>query len=607
MIESELPELAGLDLAVIGNGTTAALIDPAARVLWCCWPRLDGDPIFHALLGGPAGQGHMSVTLEGQVSATQRYLPNTPILETILYDAEGNAARIVDFCPRFRQFGRMFYPAMLIRRIEPVSGTPRVKVALRPGFQYGGQHPRPATGSNHLRFTGRDFNVRVTTNLSLTHIIHEESFVLLQAGTMVLGPDEPLHTAPDALYAQLHGETLTYWHNWVADLTIPFDWQEPVIRAAITLKLCSYDDTGGIVAALTTSIPEAPGSGRNWDYRFCWVRDSFFTIAALNRLSATRTMENYLRFVLNATQWAEHREIPPLFPIAPGMSTEETMARHLTGFGGDGPVRIGNAATAQRQNDAYGAIVLSLAQLFLDQRLTVRGDLALYKSLCPLGEIAARVAFEPDAGIWEFRGRERVHSFSAAMCWAALSRLALIARSVGCEHEAEVWAARAEKLRGEILTRIVTREGWLSGALDREVLDASVLILPEIGFIAADAPEFLATLDIVEARLMRGGFVLRYEEPDDFGPPETAFLLCSFWYVGALALAGRREQARDLFERILAHRNHVGLLSEDLAPEVPGKPARLWGNFPQTYSQVGLILCAMRLSRSWEEGLWRAS
>jgi GH15 family glucan-1,4-alpha-glucosidase len=318
-------------------------------------------------------------------------------------------------------------------------------------------------------------------------------------------------------------------------------------------------------------------------------------------------MENFLGFVLDIVYRPDAGEIPPLHPIAPGMNLEEWVAPDLPGFGGDGPVRIGNAAAIQRQNDAYGAIILSLAQLFVDQRLAVRGDAALYERLCPLGEIAARVALEADAGIWEFRGRAQVHSFSAAMCWAALSRLGLIAKAVGRDDEAAVWAERARVLRGKIMARIVTPQGWLSGVLDQEVCDASVLILPEIGFIAADSPEFLATLDMVETRLMRGGFVLRYEAADDFGPPEAAFLLCSFWYAGALALAGRRDQARELFERILAVRNHVGLLSEDLIPAANGMESRLWGNFPQTYSQVGLILCAMRLSRSWEDGLWRAS
>lgn len=596
-----------LDLAVIGNGSIAALVGSTGTYQWCCWPRLDGDPIFHGLLSTDATEGRFAIRLEGQISASQHYLPNTAIVETILRDGAGNAARIIDFCPRFKLYGRIFRPLQLIRRIEPLVGLPRVCISLRPGFAYGAEHPHPSMGSNHLTYAGPEFSLRLTTDLPLSYIMHESNFTLSRPGTLVLSADEPLDQAPEALFAQLFSETQAYWQNWVADLNVPFDWQEAVIRSAITLKLCSYDDTGGVVAALTSSVPEAPGSGRNWDYRFCWLRDSFFTIAALNRLSATRTMENFLGFVLDIARNPETGEIPPLFPIAPGTETTEWIAPDLPGYHGDGPVRVGNAAVVQRQNDAYGAIILSLAQLFVDQRLTVRGDEALYERLCPLGEMAERVALEPDAGIWEFRGRAEVHAFSAAMCWAALSRLGLIAKAIGRDDEAAIWAARAAVLRSQIMARIVTEEGWISGVLGRPVCDASILILPEIGFISAESPEFLATLDMVEERLMRGGFVLRYEAPDDFGPPEATFLLCSFWYASALALAGRRTQARALFERILAVRNHVGLLSEDLIPEANGAPHRLWGNFPQTYSQVGLILCAMRLSRSWEDGLWRAS
>ncbi len=596
-----------LDFAVIGNGAIAALIDRDATTQWCCWPRLDGDPVFHALLSTDAAAGRFSVRLDQQTHTIQRYLPNTAILETILHDDAGNALRVLDFCPRFRNFGRMFRPPMLIRRIEPITGRPRVTITMTPGFDYGELHPKPILGSNHLRFSGPDFALRVTTDLSLAHITHQRSFTLAHPATLVISNDEPLDQATEMLFNRFFSETLSYWQNWVTDLNIPFDWQEAVIRSAITLKLCSYDDTGGIVAALTTSLPEAPGSGRNWDYRFCWLRDSFFTIAALNRLSATRTMVNYLGFVLDIVHGHDGSEIPPLFPVAPGMGLDEFIAEHLPGFNGDGPVRIGNAAADQRQNDGYGAIILSLAQLFVDQRLTVRGDAALYERLCPLGDIAERVALEPDAGIWEFRGRARVHSFSAVMGWAALSRLALIARALGRHDDAESWSARATTLRDTILARIVTPEGWLSGVLDQSVCDASVLILPELGFIDAKHPTFLATLDMAKTRLMRDGFMLRYDEADDFGKPETAFLLCSFWYVNALALAGRHDEALTLFERILDARNHVGLLSEDLAPATHDKPAKLWGNFPQTYSQVGLILCATRLSRSWEDGLWRAS
>ncbi len=596
-----------LNLAVIGNGAIASLIDRQGTHVWCCWPRLDGDPVFHTLLSD-GGKGELGVELAGQVEAVQRYLPNSAVVETILRDGQGNALRILDFCPRFRLYGRVFHPHMIVRRLEPLSGRPRITLRLRPGFSYGQMHPAPSVGSNHLRYAGPDFTLRATTDMPVNHILHEHGFTLGRSGTLVLSVDEPLNQAPESLSSHFLSETLNYWEDWVASLNVPFDWQDAVIRAAITLKLCSYDDTGGIVAALTTSIPEAPGSGRNWDYRFCWLRDSMFTISALNRLSAMRTMENYLTFVLDNVTGSGPRELPPLFPIAPGMALDEYVAAALSGYGNaDGPVRVGNGAASQRQNDAYGAIILSLTQLYFDRRLQVRGDVALYEKLCLLGEVAERVALEPDAGPWEFRGMARVHSFSAAMCWAALSRLAMIATTLGLEEQAVHWTRRAHELRDEIMRRIVTKAGWLSGVLDEEVADASVLVLPSIGFIEATSAEFSATLDMVESRLMHGGFVMRYDAPDDFGLPETAFLLCSFWYVNALALAGRRARALQIFESILAARNHVGLLSEDVAPPVAGEPARLWGNFPQTYSHVGLILCAMRLSRGWEEGLWRAS
>ena len=597
-----------LNLAVIGNGAIASLIDPLGTHIWCCWPRFDGDPVFHGLLGGGQETGILGVALLGQVASHQCYLPNSAIIETILQDEHGNSLRVLDFCPRFLQYGRIFHPHMIVRRLEPLVGQPRVILRLRPGFAYGAQHPKPTVGSNHLRYIGPEFTLRATTDMPISHILYEHNFRLNRPGTLIISADEPLGESPDALAMRFLNETNDYWKNWVASLNVPFDFQDTVIRAAITLKLCAYEDTGGIVAALTTSIPEAPGSGRNWDYRFCWLRDSMFTIAALNRLSAVQIMENYLGFVLDNVTSTGPREVPPLFPIAPGMMLDEFIAPALDGYGDNNkPVRVGNGAASQRQNDAYGAIILSLTQLYFDHRLKSHGDMELYKWLCQLGDIAARVAFEPDAGPWEFRGMARIHSFSAVMCWAALSRLAMIANVLGLEADAAHWTLRAQKLRAEITSRVMTKEGWLSGVLDQEVADASVLIFPSLGFIDAKSPAFSATLDMVERRLLHNGFIMRYDAPDDFGLPETAFLLCSFWYIEALALAGQRDKAMALFEHILATRNHVGLLSEDIAPARDGESGKLWGNFPQTYSHIGLILCAMKLSRSWEEGLWRAS
>jgi len=592
-----------LDLAVVGNCAVASLIDRSGRHVWLGFPRLDGDPLFSALLGGDEPEfGFMDVVLNQPVPSRQQYVENTAVVETVLADADGMSLKIIDFCPRFRRLGRMFRPPLLIRRIEPLTGHPRVTVRFRPAFEH--QACRAASmGSNHLRYVSANQSFRITTDMPISYLAHEASFVLREPVTLFIGTDEPLADSAETLGASFLNETIAHWRQFVRGLSVPFDWQGAVIRAAITLKLCSFEDTGGIVAALTTSIPEAPGSGRNWDYRYCWPRDAYYTVDALNRLSATQTMEGFVRYLLDTVQREPGGAIAPLYPIAPGNDVAERVVAGLPGYGGDGPVRIGNAAHVQNQNDVYGSIVLTAAQMFWDQRLPKLGDIELYRSLVPIAEAASRQALEPDAGIWEYRGTKRAHTYSAAMCWAALHRMWLIARRLGETRDAGRWQANAEALSAVILRRALTNEGWLSGVLDAPVLDASTLLLPDLGLLPASDPAYVRTVEAVGEGLMNNGFIMRYKHPDDFGLPETAFLVCTYWYIGALADIGRRAEALAIFENLLAHRNHVGLLSEDISPA----DGKLWGNFPQTYSQVGLILAAMRLSRSWTEGPWRVS
>lgn len=599
--------MSSLDLGVIGNCAIASLIDRTGRHVWHGIGRLDGDPVFNALLGGQQPErGFMEAALTDLRDSRQRYLPNTAILETILESA-GGSMRLVDFVPRFRQFGRMFRPPLLVRRIEPLAGRPRVTIRMRPTFDYGATRPAVTNGSNHIRYVADSGVLRLTTDASITRILHESEFALDRPVTLLIGADESVTESPDSIGRTFLAETESYWQGWVRDLNIPFDWQVAVIRAAITLKLCSFEDTGAVLAALTTSVPEAAGTPRTWDYRYSWLRDAFFTVTALNRLSATRTMEMFVRFIVDIVESGSAQgaidRIAPLFPIAPGVDTTERILASLPGYRGQGPVRIGNAAVDQRQNDAYGSMVLTAAQMFWDERLPRQGSTELYRTLCEVGREAHRAALLPDAGLWEYRERAEVHTFSSTMCWAALRSLGMIARRVGLDGESREWLARAGALRQELLRRATTGGGWLSGVLDREMVDASSLVLPEIGLLRASDPRFSATLDVVSERLMRNGFVMRYVEADDFGAPSNAFLLCTFWYIDALASVGRREEALELFNNVLARRNHVGLLSEDVDPAT----GELWGNFPQTYSQVGLILSAMRLSRSWEEGLWHAS
>jgi GH15 family glucan-1,4-alpha-glucosidase len=592
-----------LELAVVGNCEVAALIDDRARVSWMCLPRLDGDPLFCALLdptGRSGASGTFAIELEGGVDGTHRYQRNTAIVETELHDERGNAVRVTDFCPRFRARGRMFRPAMLVRLVEPLAGRPLARVRFSPTQGYGAAAVSLERGSSHLSGVVSGHAFRLTTNASLSAVVDAQPIVVDGPIAFLLGPDHTVEESPVALAQQFLADTAAYWRDWVRSLAIPAEWQDAVIRAAITLKLCTYEDTGAVVAALTTSIPEAPGSGRNWDYRFCWLRDSHFVIHALNRLGATRTMEGYLHYLDRVLLSHETGILQPVYGIGGEARLEERVEPELRGYRGMGPVRVGNHAYLQAQHDVYGAVILAVTQAFVDRRLASPGDRSLFERLERLGQHAARLYGEPDAGPWEFRGIAQVHTYSSAMCWAGCARLARIANALELPDHARQWQTLADALRGQILERAWNpqRQAFCS-AWGGSELDATSLLLAELGVVDARDPRFVATLERIGEELRDGDWVYRYRHSDDFGHPETAFTVCSFWYLNALAAAGRGEEARERFERMLGRRSRLGLYSEDIA----AASGELWGNLPQTYSMVGIIDSARRLSRPWEDFL----
>jgi GH15 family glucan-1,4-alpha-glucosidase len=591
-----------LELGVIGNCAIAALVDPLGEIVWSCFPRLDRDPVFCALLmngAGKTGEGGFSIELKDCFSSSQRYLENTAILETTLSDQVGNAIEITDFCPRFQRFGRIYRPPTIIRRVRALSGRPIVTVKVKPRMIYGEIEPEITRGSNHMRFVGPEHALRLTTNAPISYLLESRSFRLGEDLWFVLGDDE---LVPQDLFdfGRNHLEaTLDHWQTWVRGLSIPFEWQDAVIRAAITLKLCNYEETGAIVAALTTSIPEAPGTERNWDYRFCWIRDAFFVIRVLNGLGVTRTMEDYVRFITDIVDDAQDQGIQPVYGISRESQLLENIAQALPGYRGMGPVRVGNLAYVQVQNDVYGGLVLACTHAFFDKRLIRQtANHALFEQLEVIGRRAEQVFDKPDAGPWELRNSAAIHTFSSIMSWAACDRLAKIATALGRADRAEHWHATAKRLRDVILDRAWSKQrNSLVSVFDGDALDASLLLVQPLGFLEADDPRFHGTVEAIGQELKQGDFIYRYVVADDFGHPETAFTICTFWYVDALVAIGQRDEARALFELMLSRRNAHGLLSEDI---VPGT-GELWGNYPQTYSLVGLINSAMKLSKSWEE------
>jgi GH15 family glucan-1,4-alpha-glucosidase len=591
----------GLDLAIIGNGRTAALVDPSSRIVWWCYPRFDSDPIFCRLLAGGEEKGFSDIVLDDLAEYQSEYVRNTAIVSTLLTDHQGGKVRITDFVPRFRQFGRVFRPPQIFRIIEPVAGLPRITIRMRPTSDYGKPLTRRSLGSNHIRYSDEGTVIRLTTDAPLSLIDGEAPFILTRPLHLVFGPDEPFPGDLQSTCRDFVDRTRDYWMEWVRRLSISYDWQEAIIRAAITLKLSNFDETGAVIAAHTTSIPEAPGSGRTWDYRYCWLRDAYFVVQALNRIGATRTMEEFISFTISIASKPD-QELRPLYSVVPTHELDEKIAPDLEGYRGDGPVRIGNAAVGQAQHDTYGSVILAAMPLFFDRRLPRPGDVGLFQLLETLGERAKRKALEPDAGIWEYRGRQRVHTHSAAMCWAGCQRLSAIAKRIGLDDRAKYWDKVARPIHAALLERAWNeKRGAFTAAFGSDDLDASVLLLPDLGVIEVDDPRFVSTVAAMERELVREKHVMRYANADDFGLPVTAFLICRFWLIDALWSLGRREAARDLFTDALSHRNRYGLLSEDVDPQT----GELWGNFPQTYSMAGLILSAMRLSRSWEDRYWR--
>jgi GH15 family glucan-1,4-alpha-glucosidase len=591
----------GLDLAITGNGRTAALIEPGSRITWWCFPRFDSNPVFCRLLAGDEEKGFTDVVLADLAKVESDYLRNTPVVVTTLTDSKGNAVRITDFAPRFHNFDRIYRAPQMIRIIEPAAGLPRIAIRFRPAFNYGHPIHNHSLGSNHIRYWGAETQLRLSTDVPLSYVESESTFVVSRPLHMVFGADEPFPAALAPTCRDFLDRTIGYWREWVRRLNLSYDWQEAMIRSAITLKLSNFEETGGIIAAHTTSIPESPRTGRNWDYRYVWLRDAHFVVKALNRIGATQTMEDFIFYILNLVS-EEKDSLRPVYGVVPSDPMDEWIADKLPGYRGDGPVRLGNAAAVQAQHDTYGSIILAAMPMFFDRRLPRMGDETLFRLLETLGHKAERYALTPDAGIWEYRGRQRVHTHSVAMCWAGCNRLAAIAETLGLRERCSYWNDVADRIHKAMMDQAWNEKRQaFTAAFGAEDLDAAVLLLPELGVVDAHDPRFVKTVAAMERELLRDKHMMRYASPDDFGMPEAAFLICRYWLIDAYWALGRREEARELFVDSLRYRNRYGLLSEDIHLQT----GELWGNFPQTYSMAGMVLTAMRLSRSWEDRYWR--
>ncbi|MGI4833045.1 MAG: glycoside hydrolase family 15 protein [Janthinobacterium lividum] len=583
------------DMGVVGNCAFLALIGTDTAVRWLCWPRFDSSFVFGPLLDEQKGGEYSIRPVAAEFTSAQHYVPNTNVLCTEIEAADGKY-RVTDFAPRFLQYERYYKPLMFIRKVEPLAGTPRVRVACRPVGRYGEQELTRRRSSNHIAFLGLEEEVRLTTNIPLTYVLDEEDFALNETKYLVLTYGAPLEAALESTAERFLTSTLAYWRGWVKSTSIGQFYQSQVIRSALALKIHQYEDTGAIIAASTTSLPEAPGSTRNWDYRYCWMRDTYYILTAFNNIGHLEEMERYFHFIANISTRAAGK-YQPLYGIG-GQAELVEQELPLAGYLGNQPVRIGNDAYTHIQNDVYGQILVALLPLYVDCRFQEPGrtpPLALVEEALRLIE---QTMDQPDAGLWEFRHLAQKHCYTYLFHWAGSHAALRVAKALGHEALAAQAARLLEVSQAHIEDCFDAERGVYTNAIGSKHLDASTIQLITMGYLDPNSEKARHHLLELEKELKTPeGLFYRYRHPDDFGTPETTFLICSFWYVEALACVGRLDEAIAEFEHLITYTNHLGLLSED----VDAKTGAQWGNFPQAYSHVGLVNAAYRIAKKRDQ------
>ena len=577
------------DYGIIGNCAFLAHIKKDTNVAWLCWPRFDSSFIFGNLLDSQKGGEFSVLPASEDFESHQYYLENTNILCTEIENQDGKY-RVTDFAPRFMQHDRYFKPLMLIRKIEPLSGTPRVKVTCEPVGDYGNITPSKNQASNHIKFLGLGSEVRLTTNISLTYMMENQYFVLNDTRYLVLTYGAPLEASVPETAETFLQKTINYWRHWVKSTSIKDFYQKQVIRSALVLKIHQYEDTGGIIAAATTSLPEAPGSGRNWDYRYCWLRDTYYTLTAFNNIGHFEELERYFNFIANISVTEEER-YQPLYSVS-GKDYLVERTADLEGYLGNQPVRIGNQAYEHIQNDVYGQVLLSLLPLYIDQRFNNDERAGSYQLAAHVLDRIEKFIDESDAGLWEFRDLRQQHCYTYLFHWAGSSAAVKIADFL----QDLKLRKKAVKLRDQaarIIEQCYDDRGVYTQAVGTSNLDASTLQLIMMNYLTHSSDKAKDHLTNLEKELKsKDGLFYRYMHHDDFGTPETTFLICAFWYVEALACVGRVAEAVKTFEKIMKYSNHLSLFSEDVDAETGSQ----WGNFPQAYSHVGLVNAAYRIA-----------
>lgn len=588
-----------LDYGIIGNCKSAALVSKKGSIEWCCLPEFDSSSVFAKILDKNIG-GEFALEVEENYNISQRYMKNTNILITTFSDGE-NAFELIDFMPRYKtENGGYYYPPEIYRYIRHLHGTPAFKTKYNPRLNYAADEVLHVVKNSYLKSytTSENYeSLYLYTNFDKEKVKSGEKISVLDDSFFVVSYNQKLkEITPEYIYLELQ-RTKVYWLNWMERTLRLKHYNEALTRSALVLKCLTYHKSGAILAAVTTSIPETIGDVRNWDYRFCWIRDAGMTVRSLTNIGHYNAARRFMQFIIDVIPKKDEK-IQIMYGINGERTLTENILEHLDGYEGSKPVRIGNAAYHQKQNDIFGILMDIIYQSFILYKETLDKAENLWTIARSVVKTVENNWRLPDKGIWEIRSNDKHFVFSKVLCWVAIDRGIKIAEHIKKPEYCDAWATLRDEIKEDIMLH-----GWndkiqaFPQAYDNEDMDAANLLMEYYGFIHPKDPKFVSTVKKIKEELCVDGLMYRYRNHDDFGMPHSSFTVCSFWLVRSLYKIGEKKEAKALFEQLLSYRNHLGILSED----IDFKTKRLLGNFPQGYSHLSLIDNAILLSEEFDE------
>jgi len=583
-----------LNFGIIGNCQSSALINEDSSIDWCCLPQFDSASVFAKILDTEKG-GNFKIECVEKYNTSQKYIDNTSILVTKFDDGE-NSFELIDFMPRYQKENGSFYsPPEIIRFIKLIKGKPKLKVLYDPKLEY-------ALGNTNT-YVKEEFIVSVVdekrygtlylyTDLDKNDILERNEIEIDNNYFLSVSYNEKINPVSINQVVLDFEKTKIYWMNWCYKTPKFKNYNSEILRSAMTLKLLTFEKTGAVLAAATTSLPETIGEVRNWDYRFCWIRDASMVIKIITKLGHKKIVKNFIDFIVNLIP-DKNEKLQIMYGISGEKNLTEKILDHFAGYQNSKPVRIGNAAYSQKQNDIYG-ILMDAIHFQIDK---YREDNDKHEELWSIVKLIVWVVEKnwelPDRGIWEFRNENRHFTFSKLLCWVAVDRAIKVSKIFKRKKSAKKWEILRSKIKNDIIEK-----GWnknkkaFTQSYGSDDLDASVLLMEQYEFIDAMDPKYISTVKAIEKELSFEGLLFRYKNIDDFGKPSSSFTVCSFWFAYSLYKIGEKGKSKKYFDELLSYSNHLGLFSEDL----DFKSKRLLGNFPQAYSHLALIETAMNFN-----------